>query len=369
MLANNGFDDDNVWPRLVSVADDHHLVSRHDGDDWTTVADSAPFDVVADETVSPIRILSPPMSFQDDLSLPLPSSSSSSTSLSPPPFLDIDTTTSTVSKRVRHREVDANRRRRENAAIDRLRHLLHSRGDRAAILDGAAQTITDMAAVIQRMKRQQQTALDNGAQSESYVMRSKRHRANDDTESAAMTTLLSAHGEVTRGLISESLEADSVFVDIFMKATAMQIIFDCETGACVFVNDAFVSIRGGSREAIQNRKRIVPREAFVRLDNPRFIHDVASWNATAEKLSAHKTVEQPSETMLLFKQLYLNERDVIQSNLLVYDRFGKPVLLPFRAWLSKSLCKKTSTKTQQKYRTFLHIDTDKRTCIHLDCTE
>ena len=65
----------------------------------------------------------------------------------------------TESKRDRHRQLDANRRNRENAAVDRLRHLMravdgtsHTQADRATTLHSAADTIAKLMATVETLQ-------------------------------------------------------------------------------------------------------------------------------------------------------------------------------------------------------------------------
>lgn len=210
-------------------------------------------------------------------------------------------------KSVRYRQLDTYRRRNENAAIERLRSfmkLIHgtTQTNRASTLHCAADTIEKLMERVETLERLQRTNLNYES--------NKQQRLGDGIDASSMNTnseplIMAAHNQVTRDLITESLDNDNVFAELFMNATIMQIVLDCGTGACLFVNDAFLSTKTLSREVMKKVKAIIPSQQFVQLESPRNIYDETKRVVLPDGTILSKRHHQPHESVRLFKQLYL----------------------------------------------------------------
>jgi len=162
-------------------------------------------------------------------------------------------------------------------------------------------------------------------------------------------------------MITRSLRTDNFFAELFMNATIMQIVFNLETGVCLFVNDAFVRVTGYSREMIQGGKGLIPRDEFLRIEEPRNIYDETKLIVYPDgTVSKKKYVDQPRESIQLFKQLYRLQRDAIQTTLLTYDVNGQISPLTVRVWLSKSRRSYHTASGEDNSVTLLHLNSDVR---------
>ena len=160
---------------------------------------------------------------------------------------------------------------------------------------------------------------------------------------------------------TRSLRTDNFFAELFMNASIMQVVFNADTGVCLFVNDIFINTTGYTREMIQGGKGIIPREQFLAMESPKNIYDenkhIRYPDGTVVK---KKFVEQPRESMTLFKQLYRQQLPVIQTTLLTYDVKGQITPITVRVWLSKSRRSYQADGAQDNSVTLMHMNSDMR---------
>ena len=267
-------------------------------------------------------------------------------------------------KRVRHRQLDADRRHRENAAVDRIRALMRaadnsppsqSHVDRATTLNNAA----DMLQRLQTAERKSQLTID----------RLQRERA---------------------ALISQTYSPtlDNMFAEVFLNSSVLQFICDADTGTLLSSSKTLHSVSSFDQAKAKHKKALIPRARFLKLERPTTIWEVEPPQRLADgtivpqrryrpdgSFFIKQSFTQPMEAMELFAQLYRNEKTSIETMFITQDFTEAIIPLHFRAWTTK--CQRTFVNSllsvsdidtnknqhnnaEDEYRTLIHLNVDVR---------
>ena len=264
------------------------------------------------------------------------------------------------SRRIRQRKLDANRRVREGAAIERIRAALKDvNGEASAPVDRVT-TLDAAAAAINALKKKL-TAMERAAMTEPA---GKRARYEDEANSDRRRQ----EDDASRvSVVSYSFPRDDFLLELLLNATILQVVYDVDSGVCLFHNRLLRAKRTDLR-----CRSLVPRASVLGKEAARCITSHPNIIRHADGTVEEKpTLSQPLAVMALFKRLYAQQIDAVETVVLAYDLSGEISPLSVRAWLSTSqrpqpqietAIAETVTKTATTV-TYLHLICDIRSLM------